>query len=326
MMQVSSPVMHWSLMAGSSRFSTRLPYFTNRLSPGQPVIIMKVIFHSSSIAVLLSTLLVGYQSASQMQLRSEATQATLSDRSALVTSQPAKRNSGKMIHVLVALCDNKFQGIVPVPAQIGNGDDPSNNLYWGARFGVKTFFKRAGDWKLMAETRNPRPPILERLIFKHQSRDVYLIADAYRGREIKDCVADFFKFSAGGGGETIKLNSIELHAGGSADLIAYIGHDGLMDFSLDSHPQKADDRQRDAVMLACLMKRYFIDPLRKTGARPLMWTTGLMAPEAYVLKAVSDGWVLNENGEVIRRRAATAYHQYQQCGMNAASQLFATGW
>jgi hypothetical protein len=117
-----------------------------------------------------------------------------------------------------------------------------------------------------------------------------------------------------------------LHGGGGADLVAYIGHDGLMDFSLDSHLTKTDDRERDAVMLACMSKRYFAEPLRKTGARPLLWTTGLMAPEAYILKAVLDGYVLNENGERIGSRAATAYHQYQRCGMNAASRLFASGW
>jgi len=27
-------------------------------------------------------------------------------------------------HVVVALCDNEFQGIVPVPASLGNGADP----------------------------------------------------------------------------------------------------------------------------------------------------------------------------------------------------------
>lgn len=49
------------------------------------------------------------------------------------------------LHVIVALVDNAFQGIVPVPAKIGNGDDAFNNLYWGAAFGVKTFFNsRAG--------------------------------------------------------------------------------------------------------------------------------------------------------------------------------------
>ena len=35
----------------------------------------------------------------------------------------------KIIHVFVALCDNKYQGIVPVPKAIGNGQYPANNLY-----------------------------------------------------------------------------------------------------------------------------------------------------------------------------------------------------
>jgi hypothetical protein len=278
------------------------------------------------IGAFLFALFTACQRPGREALRPEVARVQTGDRNASVAPQPAKRHSGKLIHVLVALCDNEYQGIVPVPARIGNGDDPANNLYWGAGFGVKTFFKRAGDWKLIAETRKPRAEILERLVFKHQTKDVYLIADAYRGREIKRCVADFFEFSAGRAGEPINANSIELHAGGGADLVAYVGHDGLMDFALDSYPQRADGRQRDAVMLACLSKRYFAEPLRKTGARPLLWTTGLMAPEAYVLKAAVDGWMSNEDGEGIRRRAATAYNQYQRCGVNAAVRLFSTGW
>ncbi|MGH9755432.1 MAG: hypothetical protein ACREA2_21855 [Blastocatellia bacterium] len=277
------------------------------------------------ISALLFALLAACQNASHEPVRPEVAQVPTGARNATATSQPAKRNQGKLIHVLVALCDNESQGIVPVPARIGNGDDPANNLYWGAKFGVKTFFKRASDWKLIAETRNPRAGILERLVFKHQTKNAHLVADAYRGREIKQCVADFFEFSAGRAGEMLNANSVELHAGGGADLVAYVGHDGLMDFSLDSYPQKADDRRRDAIMLACLSKRYFAEPLRKTGANPLLWTTGLMAPEAYVLKAAIDGWVLNEGGEEVRRRAATAYNKYQHCGMNAALRLFSSG-
>jgi hypothetical protein len=279
-----------------------------------------------AINAFLFALLTACQNAGQGPLRPEVAQVPTSGRNTVATPQPPMRNSGKLIHVLVALCDNEHQGIVPVPARIGDGDDPANNLYWGASFGVKTFFKRAGGWRLIAETRNPRAEILERLVFKHQTKDVYLIADAYRGREIKRCVADFFEFSAGRAGETINANSIEFQVGGGADLIAYVGHDGLMDFALDSYSHKADGRQRDAVMLACLSKRYFAEPLRKAGARPLLWTTGLMAPEAYVLKAAIDGWMLNEDGEGIRTRAATAYNQYQRCGMNAALRLFSTGW
>src|SRR5262245_46650418 len=157
-------------------------------------------YRTSTILVFLLALLTAFQSASQVS-------TPTGKRSSADLFQPAKRNTGKLIHVLVALCDNKYQGIVPVPARIGNGDDPANNLYWGAQFGVKTFFKRAGDWKLIAESRNPRAPILERIVFKHQTKDIYLVADAYRGREIKDCITDFFRFSSGSAGETIKANS-----------------------------------------------------------------------------------------------------------------------
>ena len=255
------------------------------------------------------------------------TEAARAQRKNQPAASPAQRNSSRVIHALVALCDNEHQGIVPVPARIGNGDDPANNLYWGAAFGVKSFFKKSSEWMLIDDPKNPPAGILERLVFKYASKDVYLIADAYRGREIKMCVRDFFEFAAGHKSETISLKTgSKVHIGGSADLIAYIGHDGLMDFSLDSSPQKADDRRRDAIILACISKRYFSDPLRKTGANPLLWTTGLMAPEAYVLEAALDGWVLNEKGEQIRKRAATAYNRYQRCGANAASRLFATGW
>ena len=42
------------------------------------------------------------------------------------------RAQQRVIHVVVALCDNQYQGIVKVPAGIGNGQKASTNLYWGA--------------------------------------------------------------------------------------------------------------------------------------------------------------------------------------------------
>ena len=47
-----------------------------------------------------------------------------------------------IVQVSVALADNKNQWIVPVPAAIGDGQDPSTNLYWGARYGLKTYMTR----------------------------------------------------------------------------------------------------------------------------------------------------------------------------------------
>jgi len=232
----------------------------------------------------------------------------------------------RVAHVLVALADNRYQGIVPVPAAIGNGDDAGHNLYWGAAFGFRTFFTRSTGWKPVGSCRPGNGPVLERCIFRHRLSSVVVVADAYRGREIKRAISDFFAFAAGRSPEKVPLGDKEsVVAGGASDLVAYVGHDGLMDFALDHYEYPADSKARDAVIVACASKYYFADALRRTGAKPLLWTTGLMAPEAYVIEAVLAGWANHEPEEQVRRRAAQAYDRYQRCGSKAALNLFATG-
>ncbi len=236
--------------------------------------------------------------------------------------------AGRVAYVIVALCDNVNQGIVPVPAALGNGDDPARNLYWGARFGVRTHFNASREWRALGAVENPAPKILERVVYRHRTLDAYLVADAYRGAEIKQATVDFFNVASGNLNPTFEDEgrTYGLGRGAAAHLVAYVGHDGLMDFQLPSLPERRDEVRRDAVILACISKKYFAPALKETGAHPLVWTTNLMAPEAYVLKAALDGWLAGEDGEQVRRRAAKAYDQYQNCGLRAAQGLFATGW
>ena len=241
-------------------------------------------------------------------------------------TERAAVNSLPVIHVFVALADNINQGIVPVSASLGNGDNATTNLYWGAAFGVRTFFSRNRDWQLISTIPNPTAGILERCIFKHRHSSTLMVADAYRGKNISQATADFLEAAAGKPGEQLKARDVQFHIGGSADLVAYIGHNGLMDFKLASHPKARDDRQRRAIILACASKQYFSTALQQSGATPLLWTTNLMAPEAYVLSAAIDGWMKKETDEQVRLRAADAYHKYQKCGVRAARALFATGW
>ena len=236
----------------------------------------------------------------------------------------------RTVHVLVALADNEHQGIVPVPAKLGNGEDAEHNLYWGSAYGVKAFFSRAADWERVGCSRKPQSAILERCIFKHRSANSYLIADAYRGVEMEQAILDFFDSAAGIAAQTVTVSDgrgeLKLPIRGGASLVAYIGHDGLMDFPLRrlSHPN--NHVHRDVVVLACASKPFFANGVRASGAYPLLWTTGLMAPEAYTLKSALDGWIAGESNEQIRDRAAGAYEKYQKCGLRAAHRLFATGW
>lgn len=227
------------------------------------------------------------------------------------------KNDYKTIHVYVALCDNDNQGIIPVPDLLGNGNDPANNLYWGALYGVRTYFNDSHKWKLL-ETRNnvKNDTILQRCIFFHEDQKAYLIADAYKGDKIKQCITDFVNSAHGHKRDSINIvkssDTLLLYCGGYSDLIAYVGHDGLMEFNIQYLNATDITHCRDAIILACASKLFFSDYIKNSSTYPLLWTSGLMAPEAYTLKAAIDGWLLGETNEEIKFRAAIAYNNYQK--------------
>lgn len=233
----------------------------------------------------------------------------------------------RVVHVFVVLADNAHQGIVPVPKALGNGDDADRNLYWGAAFGVRTFFKKSPDWQQIGVTTYHGGPVIESVIFRHRASGTILVADAYRGSEIKQALVDFFAASAGTAPPTrIDSKEIQIQLNKKADLVVYVGHDGLMDFSMEkAFPSEAREN-RQAIVLACASKQYFGTTLKPTKAEPLLWTTNLMAPEAYTLKAALDGWIAGETNEQVRERAAVAYAQYQKITKASALKLFSTGW
>ena len=242
------------------------------------------------------------------------------------TLETKKNLQIQTIHVFVALCDNKYQGIVPVPEKIGNGQDAANNLYWGAAYGIKAFFNKSNQWKLIDSKKNPATNILERLIFKHRSKNIYLLADAYNGQFIKQTTIDFLLSCSGKGITTIKADDNEIPFGGASDILAYIGHDGLMDFSLSIDFKKENEENRKAIILACKSKQFFSSHLRTSGAEPLLWSTGLMAPEAYILHDALNEWIQSGNEQTIRNAAASAYSRYQKCSIKAAKNLLVSGW
>jgi len=234
--------------------------------------------------------------------------------------------SAKTIHVFVALCDNVNQGIVPVPAKLGNGQDVKGNLYWSALYGVKTHFKNSKDWTILSSEKDIGNHILERILLKHKSSNTYLLADAYDGKFIKQATIDFLEASAGRNAVVISYNEQKLQFGGNSQLLSYIGHDGLMEFDVEGDFKPINDNKRDAIILACISKDFFKPYLIQTKANPLVWTTGLMAPEAYTLKWALDGWILNETDAQISERAAKAYNHYQKCGLKGAKRLLVTGF
>jgi hypothetical protein len=245
-------------------------------------------------------------------------------------SDPRPVRNYRVVQVFVALCDNKNQGIVPVPPALGNGQNPKSNLYWGAQFGVKTYVNRSPGWELLpCRSSNTPAYVLDEIAFTARlaGRPVYIIAQAYDGAHMKDAVADFLKSAAGQMPAEFTLQPPAadplIAAGSAADMVCFVGHNGLMDFTLDSTPTNTGQpHPACAVVLACKSRDYFLDPLGKANCKPLITTTGLMAPEAYTLEAIIRSWATGQTPEQSRQAAAQAYAKYQKCSVAPALRLF----
>ncbi|MES2486953.1 MAG: hypothetical protein V4581_13540 [Bacteroidota bacterium] len=255
----------------------------------------------------------------------ENTHTTAEAHTTLLTDKPFDTLT-KTLHIFVALCDNKYQGIVPVPKGIGNGQDPNTNLYWGCGYGIRTYFKKSKEWKLVKTIKTGDTLVLERLVFKHATKNCYLVADAYNGLYIEQCTRDFLSSSAGLHKETLSVDGKTLGIAGNSKLVAYIGHDGLMDFNIDDAYKNTDGKTRDVIILACFSKSYFSQHLKDAKVNPLVWTTHLMCPEAYTIHDAITGYLAGEANTAVCKRAVLAYAKFQKCSEKAAGNLLVTGW
>lgn len=215
----------------------------------------------------------------------------------------------KSIRVFVALCDNATQGIIPVPPKIGNGNDLDNNLYWGCDEGVRSTFKQSKAWKLTSSARTDKQGdelILEELHFKHTATGATLHASAYRGSCMKQCLLDF----------EAAIRS------GKNDLVVYIGHNGLMDERL---PVTAASPEHcvDVAVLCCKSVDYFKDRITAQGGRPVLLTTQLMYPGAFILRDAAESWINGGKPEALREAAAKAYSRNQGISVKSALGVFA---
>jgi hypothetical protein len=212
----------------------------------------------------------------------------------------------KKVAVFVALCDNATQGIIPVSARIGDGNKPEDNLYWGCSDGFSGCFSASNAWKLQRKEVPDDKRVFERLIYLHESGNIELTAEAWRGSEIKACLTSF---------ETTLT-------AGKHDLCAYVGHNVLMDGQIPLPTVKAE-KPCDAIVLCCMSESYFKQRLTDIGAKPVLLTTQLMYPGSFILRDCLPLWAKGASLPDIRQAAAAAYARNQKISQKAAAGVFA---
>lgn len=253
------------------------------------------------------------------------------NRDSIITKLIAKieDQTPLVVHVMVPLCDNDHQGIIPTTPSLGNGLDLHRNLYWATSKGMKRYFKEHPDWNFLVSQLDPTDDILERVVFKKSYNNgaiVYLVADAYRGDRMVNTLNDFFNSLAGALNDSISIDGKVLGIHGNADLLAFNGHNGLMDENT-SHKLSVDGKQRDAVAIACSSGPYFREEYLKTNSYPLVTTTNLLYPGAFILEAIINEWAQLKNDQECKIAAGDAYYKNKpKSGPNGSQNLFDYGW
>lgn len=228
----------------------------------------------------------------------------------LVMLASAARAEPKKIAVFVGLCDNATQGIVKVGAKIGDGNKPDDNLYWGCTDGLRSYFKASKRWKLEKTEKAPDTGderIFERLTFRHVDGNAVLVAEAWRGSNLKECYQAFEQSLVSG----------------KQDMVAFIGHNVLMDTAIDPPAAKAPAGKTDAVVLCCMSDAYFDTRLKTAGARPVLLTTQYMYPGAFILHDALEPWLTGKDRTALRDAAGKAYARNQKIKVGAATGVFA---
>jgi hypothetical protein len=251
-----------------------------------------------------------------------------------------------VVAVHVALCDNASQGIVPVPAAIGDGDRPDTNLYWGARYGLRTVFDRSPGWVRESRLTAEQGDILEVVEYRRRAEpagawkragvsqpfDVRLRALAWRGRAIAEAIKAFAKAALGPAEGTLALgDGRRVPLPHPARVAGFVGHNGLMELPPPVWPFKAlraagePGRHAGVFVLACRSRPYFAGELLGPRVHNLAMTNALMAPEAYLAEALLAAFLEGEDPPGLEKACGAAYAKYQKVPEAAARRIFSCG-
>ncbi len=220
----------------------------------------------------------------------------------------------KQARVIISLADNQNQGIVPIKASLGDGQDAKSNLYWGALYGAKTHFRRKESWS-QTSLDSDNSDVLESFELKHVAHPASkILFEAWDGAKQNLAVKAYL-------GDLRDEKSPN-------DLVCFVGHNALMDLFIANVPAlkitKATnvDRRRKGTVIACRSAPYFEPHHESLGVESYVMTNGLMAPEAYVLEGFLKAWLNGDNANQARSGAAAQYAKYQKIPLRNANWLF----
>ena len=225
--------------------------------------------------------------------------------------------------VHVPLCDNSI--IACGNARLGDGDNPDTNLYWSTTPGFGSWFARkGGGWKRVLHQRGAttgNPDIVAVDVYRRMVRapaswakrgvprtfELDIVVHGWRGKAIDPALAAYANDVSGGPPRKLVLDDRStLEAGGAAQLVAWVGHNRLMDLDRYTWP-KPGRLVTGTIAIACHTAAYMEDQVSSATRVPLLMTRDLLFANAAPLEATVLAFAAGGGYVKMRNDAATAY-------------------
>jgi hypothetical protein len=212
-----------------------------------------------------------------------------------------------VVEVHVPLCDNTI--IACGNAKLGDGDKPGTNLYWSTTPGFGQWFSRKGSgWTRVSIEKQDTgdKDVLEKHTYRRtittpaawrkrgapKQFTLEVVVRAWRGSAIDRALAAYASDVSG--------------TGTSAQLVAFVGHNRLMDLDEFTWP-KPGSEVKGTIAIACDTAPYMKKQVSAATRVPLLMTSDLLFANAAPLEAAVLAFARGGGYAQIRRDAATAY-------------------
>ncbi len=224
--------------------------------------------------------------------------------------------------VHVPLCDNTI--IRCGNPKLGDGDNLDTNLLWSTTPGFGEWFvRRGGGWTRVAKHRTDtgHADVLAIDVYRRKlstpaawrkrgvpaTFELDLVIHAWRGKAIDTALAAYAKDVSGGPARDVVLaDKTIVHAGGAAQLIAWVGHNRLMDLDTYAWP-KPGAAVKGTIAIACHTAAYMEAEVSGATRVPLLMTRDLLFANAAPLEAVVMAFAAGHGYAKIRADASVAY-------------------
>ena len=240
--------------------------------------------------------------------------------------------------VHVPLCDSS---IIPCGnAKLGDGNNPDTNLYWSTTPGFGAWFsRRGGGWKRVLHQRGEATgnddvvavDVYRRTMAAPASWrkrgaparfELDLVIHGWRGKSIDKALAAYAADVSNGPARTLVLaDNTTLAAGGAAQLVAWVGHNRLMDLEPFAWPEPAK-AAKGTIAIACHTAAYMEADVPAATRVPLLMTRDFLFANAAPLEATVLAFAGGGTYAKMRIAAAQAYAKVQRRPVNKIAGAF----